>query len=174
MKSSSSGLVDRARADLRAMQTVARVCALFLLCLSLPAWAQQRGNGGNFGGGNAGRGGTGSGSGAGTSGRTYPNNGTIGDAYFSIDPETRRVVYIADEATANYIAQVLTNLDRPKPQVLIKVVFVQVTHNNALDFGIEGGWGRQGMDGVIKDASAVNGFALSGLSSLVGTNFNQF
>lgn len=47
-----------------------------------------------------------------------PNNTTIGDAYFSIDPETRRVVYIADEATAQQISRVLTNLHRPKPQVL--------------------------------------------------------
>ena len=146
------------------------------LCLALPALAQQRGGGafgGQFGGGAAGgrSGTTGS---ASTSGRTYPNNGTIGDAYFSIDPETRRVVYIADEATARYIAQVLTNLDRPKPQVLIKVVFVEVTYNNASDIGIEGGWGKQGMQGTIQDASAVNGFGLSGLSSVVGTNFNQF
>jgi type II secretory pathway component GspD/PulD (secretin) len=96
--------------------------------------------------GNGARGNTGSSAGA--SGRTYPNNGTIGDAYFSIDPETRRVVYIADEATARYISQVLTNLDRPKPQVLIKVVFVQVTHNNASDIGIEGGWGRQDLGGL--------------------------
>lgn len=135
--------------------------------------AQQRGGG--FGGtptGGGNRGGT-TGSSS-TSGRTYPSNGTIGDAYFSIDPETRRVVYIADEATAQYIAQVLTNLDRPKPQVLIKVVFVEVQHKNDLDFGIEGGWGRQNMNGTIKDASAVNGFGLSGLSSVVGTNFNQF
>src|SRR5512140_3388203 len=65
------------------------------LCLVLPAFAQQRGGGfGGGGGGAGGRAGT-SGS-AGTSARTYPNNGTIGDAYFSIDPETRRVVYIAD------------------------------------------------------------------------------
>ena len=68
----------------------------------------------------------------------YPNNTTIGDAYFSIDPETHRVVYIADEATARYIGQVLTNLDRPKPQVLIKVVFLEVTRNDASDIGIEG------------------------------------
>ena len=153
---------------------LASTCAALVLCVSLPALAQQRGNTGGFGGGggNGGRGNTGSS--ASTSGRTYPNNGTIGDAYFSIDPETRRVVYIADEATARYIAQVLTNLDRPKPQVLIKVVFVQVTHNNASDIGIEGGWGRQDLGGTIKNASAVNGFGLSGLSSLVGTNFNQF
>lgn len=145
--------------------------ALCLLCAALPAFGQQRGGG--FGGGNAGgRGGASSSSS--TSPRTYPNNGTIGDAYFSIDPETRRVVYIADEATSRYIAQVLTNLDRPKPQVLIKVVFVEVTHNNDLDFGLEGGWGRQNMNGTISSASAVNGFGLSGLSSIVGTNFNQF
>ncbi|HWW02215.1 MAG TPA: hypothetical protein VNZ64_21115 [Candidatus Acidoferrum sp.] len=146
------------------------------LCLGLPALGQQRGGGGlgggGLGGGTGGRSGT-SGS-ANTTARTYPNNGTIGDAYFSIDPETRRVVYIADEATARYIAQVLTNLDRPKPQVLIKVVFVEVTYNNASDIGIEGGFGKQGMQGTIQNASAVNGFGLSGLSSLVGTNVNQF
>ncbi len=70
--------------------------------------------------------------------RQYPNNTTIGDAYFSIDPETRRVVFIADEATARSIGQVLTNLDRPKPQVLIKVVFVEVTRDDNSDIGIEG------------------------------------
>ncbi|MCX6926098.1 MAG: hypothetical protein NT154_23250, partial [Verrucomicrobia bacterium] len=41
--------------------------------------------------------------------RQYPKNTTIGDAYFSIDPETRRVVNIADEATARAIGQMLTN-----------------------------------------------------------------
>jgi general secretion pathway protein D len=147
------------------------LAACLLFFCSYPALGQQQQGG--FGGGNRG-GNTGGANSSSTSARTYPNNATIGDAYFSIDPETRRVVYIADENTARYIAQVLTNLDRPKPQVLIKVVFVQVTHNNALDFGIEGGWGRQNMNGVVKDASAVNGFGLSGLSSIVGTNFNQF
>jgi len=156
------------------------LAASFLLCCYTTLG--QQGPGGGFGGGggfgaggNAGRGNTGGGgSSAGTSARTYPNNGTIGDAYFSIDPETRRVVYIADEATARYISQVLTNLDRPKPQVLIKVVFVEITHNNDLDVGLEGGWGRENMNGTITAASAVNGYGISGLSSIVGTNFNQF
>lgn len=148
---------------------------IFFVSGALPLLAQQRGGGGGgFGGGAGGRGGTGGSGSTSTSPRTYPNNGTIGDAYFSIDPETRRVVYIADEATSKYITQVLTNLDRPKPQVLIKVVFVEVTHNNDLDFGLEGGWGRQNMNGTIQGASAVNGFGLSGLSSIVGTNVNQF
>ena len=155
------------------------VSAIFLLCAALPGLAQQRGGGGGggggFGGGFGGTGGRGgTGSSASTNPRTYPNNGTIGDAYFSIDPETRRVVYIADEATSRYISQVLTNLDRPKPQVLIKVVFVEVTHNNDLDIGLEGGFGRQNMNGTITSASAVNGFGLSGLSSIVGSNANTF
>lgn len=139
------------------------------LAFGLCAQAQQRGGGAA----RPGAGGAGA-SGVSTASRQYENNATIGDAYFSIDPETHRVVYIADEATARYIAQVLTNLDRPKPQVLIKVVFVEVTYNNASDIGLEGGWGRQNMNGTIQNASAVNGFGLSGLSSVVGTNFNQF
>jgi len=142
----------------------------FCLCFGLPAIAQQRpgGVGGTTPTRAAGT------AGANTTPRQYPNSGTIGDAYFSIDPETRRIVYIADEATAQYIAQVLTNLDRPKPQVLIKVVFVEVTHNDASDIGVEGGFGKSGMSGTIQDASAVNGFGLSGLSSVVGSNFNTF
>jgi general secretion pathway protein D len=115
------------------------------LGLALQADAQQRGGGGGggfggggFGGGGGGVGRTSTSGSAGSTSRTYPNNTTIGDAYFSIDPETRRVVYIADAATALSIAQVLTNLDRPKPQVLIKVVFLEVTLNDASDIGIEG------------------------------------
>jgi general secretion pathway protein D len=117
------------------------------LGLALQADAQQRsgGGGGGFGGGGFGGGGGGrssTSSSASTTARTYPNNTSIGDAYFSIDPETRRVVYIADAATAQAIAQVLTNLDRPKPQVLIKVVFLEVTLNDASDIGIEGTFGK--------------------------------
>lgn len=145
------------------------------LGLALQASAQQRSgsfSGGTFGGPT--RGSTSTGTSAGSATRQYPNNTTIGDAYFSIDPETRRIVYIADEATAKAMAQVLTNLDRPKPQVLIKVVFLEVTYNNASDIGIEGGWGRQNMQGTITDAAAVNGYGLSGLSTPPATNFNRF
>ena len=154
------------------------------LCLGLafPAGAQTRGGGrggGGFGGGGFGGGGFGGGTrsstGAGTASRQYPNNTTIGDAYFSIDPETRRVVFIADPATAQYISQVLTNLDRPKPQVLIKVLFLEVTLNNASDIGIEGGFSRRNMNGNVTDATAAQGFGMSPLSSILGgTNVNAF
>ena len=98
-------------------------------CLALQAQAQGTRGGaggaggfGGFGGGFGGGGTSSRSSTSSTSTRSYPNAGTIGDAYFSIDPESRRVIAIADEATMRYISQVLSNLDRPKPQVLIKVM----------------------------------------------------
>jgi type II secretion system protein D len=108
---------------------------ILVLCLGLVlhADAQQRSGGGIGGAARSTASTTG-----GTTARPYPNNSAIGDAYFSIDPETRRVVFIADEATAKSLAQVLTNLDRPKPQVLIKVVFLEVTRDDSSDIGVEG------------------------------------
>src|SRR5439155_17232100 len=73
--------------------------------------------------------------------RQYPNNG-VGDAVISIDPETRSLIVIADEDTSQYISQVVSNLDRPKPQVLIKVVFLEVTHNDSSDIGVEGSYNK--------------------------------
>ena len=144
-------------------------------CVVLQSYGQGRGGGGGggFGGGGFGGGGGGGAAGrSGTSTRTYPNSGQIGDAYFTIDPESRRVVTIADEDTSKYISQVLSNLDRPKPQVLIKVVFLEVDHNNASDIGVEGGWaGQIANDGTSK-ANAANAFGLGGLTSTVTTNFN--
>jgi len=134
----------------------------------LPAHAQQRAGtttgGGGFGGGGIGGGaGAGARSGASATSRTYPANGTIPDAYFTIDPETRRVVVIAPEEAMAQVMSVLTNLDRPKPQVLIKVVFLEVTRNHALDIGVEGGWSK-GI-GNSTTANAADVFGLSGLTS---------
>jgi general secretion pathway protein D len=164
-------------------QKCSRLFLVLTLSLAVHASAQQRGGGagggaggfggfggfggGNFGGGNRGTTGT---TGSTSATATYPDNGTIGDAYFTIDPETRRVVYIADPATAKYLKEVLQNLDRPKPQVLIKVVFVEVTHNKASDIGVEGGWAK----GIGNDSTgkATQGFGLSQLSNPLSTNLS--
>jgi general secretion pathway protein D len=71
----------------------------------------------------------------------YPNN-QVGDAVISIDPDTRNLIVIADPDTTRYISNVVWNLDRPKPQVLIKVVFIEVTHNNSSDIGVEGSFNK--------------------------------
>jgi general secretion pathway protein D len=70
--------------------------------------------------------------------RQYHSNTMLGDALVSIDPETRSLIITTDEETNKEISKVIKNLDRPKPQVLIKVLFLEVTYNKNFDFGIEG------------------------------------
>lgn len=127
----------------------------------LPAQAQFPG------GGFQGFGGFGQNRNSSSSTRQYNTAGTVGSASVSVDPETRQLIVIADEETQTQIGQVITNLDRPKPQVLIKVVFLEVTYNNALDIGIEGGFTRDTGNNVT--AAGANVFGLSGLGS-VATN----
>jgi general secretion pathway protein D len=103
----------------------------------------------------------------GASTREYPNNTDVGNAMISVDPETRQVVVVADEATMENISQVVSNLARPKPQVLIKVVFLEVTHNDSLDLGVEGAWVKD--IGNSQTGNVAQLFGLSGLS-LPGTN----
>src|SRR5437762_6667452 len=112
-------------------------------------------------------GGTGasSGTGSGTT-RQYTPNGAVGDAMISVDPETHRVIVITDEETSKYVGQVVTNLDRPEPQVLIKVVFLEVTHNNSSDIGIEGAYGHT--LNTTTTGIVANAFGLSALNSAIG------
>ena len=128
-------------------------CALLLLLLLPPTTrlrAQNTTTGARTtGGGNANSGSTqarGNGSASApnsstaSSTRTYRNNTQLGDALIQIDPESRSLIVVADEDTDKEITKVIKNLDKPKPQVLIKVLFAQVTLDNNLDFGVEGNY----------------------------------
>lgn len=79
----------------------------------------------------------------GSSSTTYNTAGTVGNANIMVDPDTHSLIIEADEDTTKAMMEVVKNLDRPQPQVLIKVVFLEVTHNNSLDFGIEGQYNGQ-------------------------------
>ncbi len=146
---------------------------------ALPLFAQQRpGGGGGFGGGGFGGfggfgdfGGFGGGGGnrGSTSGGQYNANGAVGTATITVDPDSHNIVFSTDEQTAAQIREVLRNLDRPKPQVLIKVVFLQVAHNSATDIGIEGTFGNY--LGNSLTSSVANVFGANGLNSIT-TNFN--
>jgi general secretion pathway protein D len=116
------------------------ICILLLLSISPLCQAQQFGGGGNRNRAGS-RGSVGGGSGVGSSTRDYYANGTVGEALVTSDPETRRLIVITDEETSKYVGQVVTNLDQPKPQVLINVVFLEVTYNNNFDFGLESSYG---------------------------------
>jgi len=155
---------------------------LVLCCASLlPAHAQrattgprstgiQRNTGGNRALGGTGGGGT----------RQYYPSGQVGEAMVTSDPETRRLIVITDEETSQYISQVITNLDRPKPQVLIKVVFLEVTYRDALDIGIEGSYSRKfgsSYTGIVNQSFGLPGQAASsippgaGIYQVLGTDF---
>jgi general secretion pathway protein D len=143
----------------------------FLLCAAVELHAQTRGSSSRSsgGGGFGGFGGFGGSSSSSSSSSSYNNNGTIGTATISVDPETHNLIVIADAETSLQISNVLLQLDAPKPQALIKVVFVEVGLDNGSDIGIEGGWSK-GI-GNSMDASAANVFGLSGLNSVV-TNYS--
>ena len=121
---------------------------IFLLCSMLEVHAQVRTGGGGFGGGGRG----------GNTASTYNNNGAVGSATFSVDPDTHSIIFTADAKTAEQIKEVIASLDRPKPQVLIKVVFMEVQHNNSSDIGVEGGWTGGAGDNRLVSAANVFSF----------------
>ena len=148
----------------RSFQLEKRLLTALVLCFcaALPLRAQFPGFGGFGGQGqNQNRGSA--------STRQYNTAGTVGSATISVDPETRQLIVITDAETSAQISQVVTNLDRPKPQVLIKVVFVEVTHGDGSDIGVEGGFTRtdNGLTG-----NGANVFGLSGLNQ-IATNIQQ-
>jgi general secretion pathway protein D len=142
--------------------------AFLALFLAFPIHAQQFGGGGGAArraGGGAGGGGVTSGS----AGRTYYGNGQVGEAMVTSDPETRRLIVITDEETSKYVAQVVTNLDQPKPQVLINVVFLEVTYANNFDFGIESSYGKSiGGGRTIGATNVFGGLAAQGAANAFG------
>lgn len=69
---------------------------------------------------------------------SYPSSTDIGQARITYDPETRSVIVVSDDDTAAHIKEVVTQLDRPTPQVLIKVIFLEVTYNKGSDIGVSG------------------------------------
>jgi general secretion pathway protein D len=151
------------------------------LCAAMGIDAQVRpgGNGGGYGGGAGGFGGFGGLGGfggannlnrnnTGSANSQYNNNGNVGNATIYVDPDTKNIIVISDGPTSEQISNVIAHLDRPKPQVLIKVVFLELSHNNSLNIGVEGAYGGALGSAVTNNAASV--FGLNPLNTLV-TNF---
>lgn len=117
---------------------------------------------------------------SGTGSAYYPSSTEIGGATVTFDQETRKLIVVADEETASYVSQVVTNLDRPAPQVLIKVVFLEVTYRKGVDIGIEGSYqknmGNSTTGGINQIFGLANQGALptppgAGIYQILGTDF---
>jgi general secretion pathway protein D len=131
-----------------------------LFCAAMETQAQQQrptggggfGGFGGFGGGgfnNANRNNAGS-----SSSSQYNNNGQVGSAVISVDPVTHNIIVIADKETSEQIGRVVASLDAPEPQVLIKVVFLEVQDNKASAIGVQGTY-----TGVSPKYSQIIGYA---------------
>jgi len=134
-----------------------------------PAAAQGPG-GGRTGGGPGGQRQQGAGSGAGSYGATM-----MGDAVIEYDAQTGSLIIITDEETNSQIGQIIENLDRPAPQVLIKVLFLEVTHGNAIDLGTEGSYSFDfGSDndstGLAETLFGISGLTRGGFVDIETTN----
>jgi general secretion pathway protein D len=61
-------------------------------------------------------------------------------------------------------------MDRPKPQVLIKVIFLEVTYNNGYDVGLEGGINKRVNASHSVNASNLFGLVQQGITPTQGVN----
>jgi general secretion pathway protein D len=95
--------------------------------------------GGGFGGGNFGGGGfRGGGFGGGVStGAARTASDLAGQVTVVADEDTNSLLVMTAPKNFERVKQVLGELDRPVPQVLIKVLFAEVTHDNSRDLGAE-------------------------------------
>lgn len=111
---------------------------------------------------------------------TYPSATQMGTATVSVDAETRRVFVVTDDATAEYITQVVKDLDRPTPQVLIKCVFLEATYTKDSDIGVQGIYQNtissssvNALNGLGTAETAFNPLASSGgIFSFAGTDLS--
>lgn len=115
------------------------LCAVIAITLMAATGlqAQQRGGSSNQS--------SGSSSGSGATGDSY-TAGRVWDALIEVDPESGSVVIIADDETNEHIKKIIESLDRPVPQVLIKVLFLEVTHRDDLDLGVQASVHTDGED----------------------------
>jgi len=116
---------------------------------------------------------TGSNSAGGMGSRQYFNNTMLGDALIEFDIETRSVIVIADEETNQQINELIQELDKPKSQVLIKVAFVELTHNDNSNIGIDAVFNGSigGAEGNALTAGTA--FDLGGSGGLMQLNYDD-
>lgn len=108
--------------------------------------------------------------------RQYRNNTLMEDALIQVDAESRSVVVVTDAKTKEAIAKVIADLDHPRPQVLIKVVFVEVSLDKDLDAGLEGSYtfsaSKSGTFGTLFGmANALSSGSAGGFATITSGNW---
>jgi general secretion pathway protein D len=84
------------------------------------------------------------------------NERPMGTAKFTIDTDAKTLMVVADEETNAAITKLLEQLDRPVPQALIKVLFLEVTLTDDLDLGTEFSYSTFNDNGAKKSTYSSN------------------
>jgi general secretion pathway protein D len=64
-------------------------------------------------------------------------NQLSGQVYVVADPDTNSLLVSTASKYEAQVREIIDELDRPVPQVLMKVMIAEVTHNNGTDFGVD-------------------------------------
>jgi type II secretion system protein D len=67
--------------------------------------------------------------------RTF--NELTGEVLVIADPDTNSLLVTTASKYEKHVREIITELDHPVPQVLIKVLLAEVTHDNSADFGVD-------------------------------------
>jgi general secretion pathway protein D len=92
----------------------------------------------NAGGGGAAGGGMAAGGlGAAAASTSSSNDSLSEETYFQADPNTNSLLCMTSSKNYEKIKPIIAELDKPVGQVLIKVLFAELTHTNDVDWGVE-------------------------------------
>ena len=94
-------------------------------------------------------------------------------ANFYPDPLTGKLMVVTSDRNAEMISNLLPEISRPSPQVLIKVLFLEVTYNKGLDMGIDASmtWNNeQDADSLLAWLTGAATETRGGIYSLVGSD----
>lgn len=81
----------------------------------------------------------------------------LGAAHFEIDEDSKTLIVTTDEETNETIKRIIAELDRPIPQALINVLFLEVTYGDDTDIGTDIQYTAVRADGSTQDLSALFG-----------------
>lgn len=113
--------------------------------------------------GQAARGTTGQAAGGTTSGSSDSDD-LSEETYFEADPNTNSLLCMTSTKNYEKIKPIIEELDRPVGQVLIKVLFAEVSHSNAVDLGTE-----FSMLNVRNDGGSTQSIGVFGKPTTLGT-----
>jgi len=116
-----------------------------------------------------------------TSSSSSSSTGLVGDVYVQADEDTNALVVMTSPSNYEKIKKVIDDLDKPVPQVLIKVLIAEVTEDASMDLGTEfsflNNWSEKGISNIEAGSAFDVPATLADLSSggwatLVGKKFD--